>query len=184
MDITMDACTTHGPTTRAQARAIEAKVNSLLSGLPFDTHETGMLPHGDTLCILRYTGDTQGEAKTQGQVTPRRTPREDEDKTPEFLTTPGARPPGPRVPGPPSVQDPEPLTTPGARSPGPRVPGLPCAKTGSPLTTPGTRSPGPRVPGPRRPDLGKQPMYPLLPLDYKYLSPTSELGLAKNKSKT
>ena len=56
-DITMDTPTTRGPTTRAQARAIEAKVNSLLAELLFNMHDMWVLPHGATLCILRYTED-------------------------------------------------------------------------------------------------------------------------------
>ena len=72
-DITMDASTTRGPTTRAQARAIETKVNSLLAELLFNMHDMWVLPHGATLCILRYTGDAPGEAQDGGQG-----PREEE----------------------------------------------------------------------------------------------------------
>ena len=49
--------------TRARARALETEVTSLLSHFHFDTHETWLLPHTDTLCILRY----HGEAKEQGE---------------------------------------------------------------------------------------------------------------------
>ena len=76
----MDASTTRGPTTRAQARAIKAKVNSLLFELLFNTHENWVLPHGNTLYIIRYTGDIQGEAMEQGRATPRRAPQEDKGK--------------------------------------------------------------------------------------------------------
>ena len=51
-----------GPMTRARARALETEVTSLLSDFHFDSHETWLLPHMDTLCILRY----HGEAKEQG----------------------------------------------------------------------------------------------------------------------
>ena len=40
-----------GPMTRARAKAIEDKVNSLLSELPLTTHETWLLPHSETLCV-------------------------------------------------------------------------------------------------------------------------------------
>ena len=47
--------------TRARARALETEVTSLLSHFHFDAHETWLLPHTDTLCMLRY----HGEAKEQ-----------------------------------------------------------------------------------------------------------------------
>ena len=65
-DITMDTTPPRGPLTRAQARAIGTKVNSLLSELHFDTCETWVLPHAGMLCIIRYLG----EAREQGQATP------------------------------------------------------------------------------------------------------------------
>ncbi|XBI72054.1 hypothetical protein VPH35_066100 [Triticum aestivum] len=49
--------------TRACARALETEVTSLFSHFHFDAHETRLLPHTDTLCILRY----HGEAKEQGE---------------------------------------------------------------------------------------------------------------------
>ena len=51
------------PMTRSRARALETEVTSLLSQSHFDAHEAWLLPHMDTLCILRYNG----EAKEQGQ---------------------------------------------------------------------------------------------------------------------
>ena len=60
---------TTSPTTplrimpRARARALETEVTSLLSQFHFDAHEAWLLPHMDTLCIIRYNG----EAKEQGQ---------------------------------------------------------------------------------------------------------------------
>ena len=67
MVIPMDLPSSHqvptGPMTRSRARALETEVTSLLSQFHFDAHEAWLLPHMDTLCILRYNG----EAKEQGQ---------------------------------------------------------------------------------------------------------------------
>ncbi|XBH78366.1 hypothetical protein VPH35_104644 [Triticum aestivum] len=54
--------------TRARARALEIEVTSLLSDFHFDAHETWLLPHMDTLCILRYHGEDkeQGEEEEEG----------------------------------------------------------------------------------------------------------------------
>ena len=54
--------------TRARARALENEVTSLLTELPYDACETWMLPHSETLCVLRYQEDPLGEARTNGQV--------------------------------------------------------------------------------------------------------------------
>ena len=40
--------------TRARAKLLQAKVNSLLSLCDFDTPLDGLLLHASTLCILRY----------------------------------------------------------------------------------------------------------------------------------
>ena len=40
--------------TRARAKALHDKVNSLLSTCDFGSTLDGILPHSDTLCILRY----------------------------------------------------------------------------------------------------------------------------------
>ena len=40
--------------TRARAKALHDKVNSLLSSFDFDSTLDGILLHADTLCILRY----------------------------------------------------------------------------------------------------------------------------------
>src|SRR3954467_8246510 len=69
MDITMDPPATRGPLTRAQARAIEAKVKSLLSESFVNMHESWVLPHGSVLCIIRYTRDARGDPQVQGQAT-------------------------------------------------------------------------------------------------------------------
>ena len=51
--------------TRAQARAIQSEVNSLLVELPFDPFETWLLPQTETLCVLRYHVSSQGEGVVQ-----------------------------------------------------------------------------------------------------------------------
>ncbi|KAK1601954.1 hypothetical protein QYE76_027059 [Lolium multiflorum] len=43
-----------GPMTRARAKAIHDKVNSLLTTLDLGTPLDGMLPHADVLCVIRY----------------------------------------------------------------------------------------------------------------------------------
>jgi hypothetical protein len=43
-----------GPLTRARARAIHDKVNSLLASYAFDTSWDRSLPHAETLCVIRY----------------------------------------------------------------------------------------------------------------------------------
>ncbi|KAK1648292.1 hypothetical protein QYE76_066097 [Lolium multiflorum] len=43
-----------GPMTRARAKALHDKVNSLLTTLDLGTPLDGMLPHADTLCVIRY----------------------------------------------------------------------------------------------------------------------------------
>ena len=53
MDVPTSPSTPLGPVTRARAKAIEDKVNSLLSELPLPTHETWLLPHSETLCVIR-----------------------------------------------------------------------------------------------------------------------------------
>ena len=63
MDLPSSHQVPSGPMTRARARALETEVTSLLSQFHFDAHEAWLLPHMDTLCILRY----HGEAKEQGE---------------------------------------------------------------------------------------------------------------------
>src|SRR5215216_4767705 len=43
-----------GPMTRARAKLLQAKVNSLLSLCDFDTPLDGLLLHNHALCIIRY----------------------------------------------------------------------------------------------------------------------------------
>ncbi|KAK1573269.1 hypothetical protein QYE76_017799 [Lolium multiflorum] len=40
--------------TRARVKALHDKVNSLLTSLDLDTPLDGMLPHAETLCVIRY----------------------------------------------------------------------------------------------------------------------------------
>ena len=67
MDASTSPTTPLGPMTRARARALETEVTSLLSQLPFDSHETWLLPQTEMLCILRYQGVSHGEARKQGE---------------------------------------------------------------------------------------------------------------------
>ena len=56
-----------GPMTRARAKAIEDKVNSRLSELPLPTYETWLLPHAETLCVIRYLEESHGTSTSNGQ---------------------------------------------------------------------------------------------------------------------
>ena len=56
-----DTTVTHkapiGPMTRSRAKAIQDKVNSLLSLHQFNISMNGLLPQADMLCVLRYDPD-------------------------------------------------------------------------------------------------------------------------------
>ena len=67
--IPMDASTPtpRGPMTRARAKAIEDKVNSLLSELPLPTRETWLLPHSETLCVIRCLEASHGTTTYKSQ---------------------------------------------------------------------------------------------------------------------
>ena len=56
MDVPTSLSTPLGPMTRARAKPIEDKVNSLLSELPLTTHETWLLPHLKTMCNQVHGG--------------------------------------------------------------------------------------------------------------------------------
>ena len=62
--------TPKGPMTRSRAKAIQDKVNSLLSRHQFNLAMDGLLPQADTLCILRYELDDKdmegGKGNGQG----------------------------------------------------------------------------------------------------------------------
>ncbi|KAK1602536.1 hypothetical protein QYE76_017967 [Lolium multiflorum] len=54
-----------GPMTRARAKAIHDKVNSLLTTLDLGTPLDGLLPHADVLCVIRYKAHQDpGEEET------------------------------------------------------------------------------------------------------------------------
>ena len=67
MDVPTSPSTPLGPMTRARAKAIEDKVNSLLSELPIPTHETWLLPHSETLCVIRCLETSHGAATPKSQ---------------------------------------------------------------------------------------------------------------------
>ena len=67
MDVSRSPSTPLGPMKRDRAKAIEDKVNSLLSELPLPIHETWLLPHTDTLCVIRYLEESHGTATANGQ---------------------------------------------------------------------------------------------------------------------
>ena len=53
--------------TRARAKLLQAKVNSLLSSCQFDTSLDGVLLHATTLCIIRYEASTHHQAPKDGE---------------------------------------------------------------------------------------------------------------------
>ena len=67
MDVPTSPSTPLGPMTRARAKAIEDQVNSLLSELPIPTHETWLLPHSETLCVIRCLETSHGAATPKSQ---------------------------------------------------------------------------------------------------------------------
>ena len=67
MDVPTSPSTPLGPMTRARAKAIEDKVNSLLSELSLHTHETWLLPHSETLCVIRCLEASHGIATYKSQ---------------------------------------------------------------------------------------------------------------------
>ena len=56
-----------GPMTRARAKILQAKVNSLLPSCQLDTSLDGMLLHATTLCIIRYKASTHHQAPKDGE---------------------------------------------------------------------------------------------------------------------
>jgi hypothetical protein len=67
MDVTTSPMTPLGPMTRALAKAIDDKVNSLLSELPLSTHATWLLPQAETLCVIRYLEEGHGATTSNGE---------------------------------------------------------------------------------------------------------------------
>ena len=74
MDLPTSPTTPLGTMTRARARAIEDKVNLLLSEIPLPTYETWLLPQAKTLCVIRYLEEGHGAA----------TPNEQDDEETKF----------------------------------------------------------------------------------------------------
>ena len=81
-----------GPMTRARAKLLHDKVNSLLSSCDFDTSLDGMLLHAPTLCILSYDsmGDRQDKAakETGAKIKCGEAPGETSDETGEPVLPP------------------------------------------------------------------------------------------------
>ena len=85
MDLPSSPKTPHGPMTRARARAIETKVNSLLSELPLSTCETWLLHQAETLCVIRYLEASHGTNTSNGQDDKDTKYKEREEKYPGNL---------------------------------------------------------------------------------------------------
>ena len=92
--------------TRARAKAIEDKVNSLLSELPLPTRETWLLPHSETLCVIRcleashgtttYTSQDGEDPKNDGQEElPWKLQASDDRPSPDVQRAPGHGRPSP-----------------------------------------------------------------------------------------
>ena len=106
MDLPSSHQVTSGPMTRARARALETKVNSLLSELPLSMHENWLLPQVETLCVIRCLEEGHGpttlnrqdgeESKFMGQEEELlKVPRlrtTDEPRTSDDLQAPDVRP--------------------------------------------------------------------------------------------
>ena len=101
MDVSTSSSTPLGPITRARAKAIEDKVNSLLSELPLSTHETWLLPHMDTMCVTRYLEESHGTSTSigqEGKATNREGQEEDlPEKTPAIGRPVGTGRPAPEA---------------------------------------------------------------------------------------
>ena len=100
MDVPTSPSTPLGPLTRARAKAIEDKVNSLLSELPLPTRETWLLPHSETLCVIRcleashgiatYMSQDSEDPKHDGQEElPRKLQASDDRPSPDVRRVPG-----------------------------------------------------------------------------------------------
>jgi hypothetical protein len=57
-----------GPMTRARAKALHQEVNSLLSVCDLNTPLNGMLPHANTICVIRYLEqEAHHESRVRGE---------------------------------------------------------------------------------------------------------------------
>ena len=83
--------------TRARAKAIRDKVNSFLSTCDLDSTLNGLLPHADTLCILRY--NSQEEAPKDQAVKLKRGRKEEKETSPLLAVLPVPWPVLPASPG-------------------------------------------------------------------------------------
>ena len=75
--------TPSGPLTRARARAMQQKVNSLLSTLDLGTYLDGMLFTSDTLCVIRYVPQEppdESPPRPEEEEEEREQPRHEEEK--------------------------------------------------------------------------------------------------------
>ena len=88
-----------GPMTRARAKAIEDKVNSLLSELPLSMHETWLLPKSEMLCMIRYQEGPPEDAHEDRRV-PNSTDEENQRKEPRASPRPRTSGQGPGHPAP------------------------------------------------------------------------------------
>ena len=66
MDLPSSHQVPSGPMNRSRARAHE--VTSLLLQFHFDEHEAWLLPHMDTLCILRHHGEAKEQDKKKRKM--------------------------------------------------------------------------------------------------------------------
>ena len=92
MDAPTPPTTPLGPMTRARAKAIEDKVNSLLSELPLSMHETWLLPKSEVLCTIRHQEGPPEDAHEDVQI-PKSTDEENQWK--ETRASPRPRTSGP-----------------------------------------------------------------------------------------
>ena len=99
MDAPTPPTTPLGPMTRARAKAIEDKVNSLLSELPLSMHETWLLPKSEVLCMIRHQEGPPEDAHEDVQV-PKSTDEENQRKEPRASPRPRTSGQGPGHPAP------------------------------------------------------------------------------------
>ena len=81
MDSTPTNQAPRGPMTRARTRALETEVNSFLLSLHMDTNGILLLPHQDTLCLIRYEEEHHQEAQEHPPKEKRNHPKAMRTKT-------------------------------------------------------------------------------------------------------
>ena len=136
MDAPTPPTTPLGPITRARAKAIEDKVNSLLSELPLSMHETWLLPMSEVLCMIRHQEGPPEDAHEDVQV-PKSTDEENQRKEPRAS-------PRPRTSVPWSAFL---YSNPAAEGYRPQTTGqpAPAARTSGPSRAPGHPATGPKI---------------------------------------